>query len=94
MPEHVLDASLAQCIALRETMRWLRDPVVFAPWPPAVPVVLPCSGVRMLRLREVERRAGLRKSQIYRDIAAARFPRRRRSAIGCVGGPRTKWLNG
>ena len=70
----MLDAWLAYCIALRETMRWLRDPVVFAPWPPAVPAVLPCSGIRMLRLREVERRVGLRKSQIYRDIAAGMFP--------------------
>ena len=75
LPEHVLAAWLAQCMALRESMGTLRDAVELPQWRPAVEVIAPVRGIRMLRLREVESRVGFRRSQIYRNIEAGTFPR-------------------
>ena len=75
LPEHVLDAWLMSCASLRSMTIRLQDPVSLPEWPPAVIQESPVRGIRMLRLCEVERRVGLRHSQIYRNIDAGTFPR-------------------
>ena len=75
LPEHVLDAWLWQCVQLRLLMSSLRDPVELPAWPPLVVVPSPVCGIRMLRLSTVERRVGLRRSHIYRNIEAGTFPK-------------------
>ena len=75
LPEHVLDAWLWQCLELRLLMSTLRDPVELPLWPPLVVVPSPGCGIRMLRLSTVERRVGLRRSQIYRTVEAGTFPK-------------------
>ena len=75
LPEHVLDAWLWQCLELRLLMSTLRDPVELPSWPPLVVVPSPVCGIRMLRLSTVERRVGLRRSQIYRTVEAGTFPK-------------------
>ena len=81
LPEHVVDAWLWQCLALRESMSTLRDPVVLPKWPPEPFVPSPVRAIHMLRLPAVERRVGLAKSHIYRNIEAGKFPRP--APLGC-----------
>ena len=75
LPEHVLDAWLWQCLQLRDAMETLRHPVQLPTWPPEVVVPSPVSGIRMLRLGTVVRRAGVAKSAIYRGIEGEEFPK-------------------
>ena len=74
LPELVLDTWLAQCLALRAGMRTLLDDVELPPWPGVPAVVVPSTGIRMVRRREVEQLVGLRKSAIFRRINAGDFP--------------------
>ena len=75
LPEHHLDAWLASRIAARAAMSSLRDPVHLPPWTPSMALAHEGpSGIRMLRLRDVERRVGLRKSHLYRAIGQQAFP--------------------
>ena len=75
LPEHHLDAWLASRLEARAAMSSLRDTVHLLPWtsPMALAYDGP-SGIWMLRLRDVERRVGLRKSHLYRAIADGKFP--------------------
>ena len=74
LPELVLDAWLAQCLSLRDGMRTLLDDVELPPWSGIPAVVVPSTGIRMLRRREVERLVGLRKSAVFRRINVGDFP--------------------
>ena len=74
LPELVLDTWLAQCLALRAGMRTLFDDVDLPPWSGLPAVVVPSTGIRMLRRGEVEVLVGLRKSAIFRRINAGDFP--------------------
>ena len=74
LPELVLDAWLAQCLSLRSSMRTLQDAVLLPSWRGLPPVCIPCSGIRMLRRRDVETLVGLRKSAVFRRIGLGEFP--------------------
>ena len=74
LPEVVLDAWLAHCLALRSSMRSLLDEVELPPWTGFPAATVPCSGIRMLRRPEVEAAVGLRKSAIFRRIGVGEFP--------------------
>ena len=55
-------------------MRTLQDAVVLPSWRGLPPVGIPCSGIRMLRRRDVETLVGLRKSAVFRRIGLGEFP--------------------
>ena len=74
MPEVLLDSWLCTCIALRDAMASLSDPVVFAPWTPESVVVPDSRGIQLLTLVEVEARVAKKRTAIYRAIAEDTFP--------------------
>ena len=72
--EHVLDAWIGVRMELRPLMTRLRDSVVFPAWSRDFALRDFPTGMRLLKLLEVENRVGLRSSQIYRLIELDRFP--------------------
>ena len=72
--EHVVDALIGTRIALRSEMTRLRDPVTFPKWTPEMEFGEYPTGMRLLKLSAVEKKVGLKKSQLYRLIEGGQFP--------------------
>ena len=71
---HVVDAWIGVRMDLRSQMSRLRDSVVLPRWDPQMALRDYPTGMRLLRLSEVEERVGLKSSQIYRLIERGLFP--------------------
>ena len=72
--EHVVDAWIGVRMDLRSQMSRLRDSVEFPLWIPEMALRDYPTGMRLLRLPEVEAQVGMKSSQIYRLIDLDRFP--------------------
>ena len=75
MPEKVLDAWFEWRVEVRNSMRTLLDPMQPTGWSHRLPTGALPAGLRVLRLPEVVRRVGYRKSEIYRRVASGTLPR-------------------
>ena len=71
--EHLIDAWIGSRMALRSQMSRLRDPVTFPLWTPEMTLGEHPTGMRLLKLRTVEEKVGLKSSQIYRLIGEDLF---------------------
>lgn len=74
MPEHVLDAFLAERMAARDSMAPFGFRARLPEWQFHWSKVPPHVGIRLLRRREVEALTGLPKSTFYPLIPNGRFP--------------------
>ena len=80
LPESSFDALIASRIRLRQKMKRLRDLVEFPQWTEALEVGFRLTGVRLLTLRQVEDRVGLKSTRIYelidsgKTVMDGRFP--------------------
>ena len=72
--QQVVDAWLQTRMDLRAGMTRLRDPVDMPQWVPEMAMCEHRTGIRMLRLCQVEEIVGLKSTRIYRLIGSGRFP--------------------
>ena len=73
-PEYAIDAWLASRIAARDAMLSPHDRIELPAWDPEMEYGNSQHGIRMMRRAAVVRRAGFRRSHIYRLIGDGLFP--------------------